>query len=567
MQHCRSSARVSPLAFLMALPLFLASGCISSSPGSAGSGGKTEAGGAGGNAGGSGSGSGGTTTSGGKTSTGSGGRAGSGGDAGSGGGARGGAGGNATGGNSTSGGNSGGNPGGAGGNSGAGGSAGAGGKAAAGGSVAGSGASSGGAVGGSAGAGGRQGGAGGGQGGAGGGQGGAAGSGGGSGGAGASAGGNAGGVAGGGAGGTAGTAGVAATGGQGGAGGSSVTGGTTGAGGSSSGLCASAFFSTDAAGRKATEYSTWKTAFIQECTADKSAVVKNGGGVYSEGIGYGMLLAANNNDQGLFDKLWKFYTDHLDDHGLMNWSMDACAAPGNNTANAATDGDLDAAMALVIADKVWGSYQTKAQDMIGKIKKFETDTCANGLSLLRPGDHFGGCTDNANKGRTNPSYFSPAYYRVFATVDTANADFWKQLATDSYTLLAQYQTVMNGLVPEWGYSDGSVESNSYDYNACRTPWRIAMDFMWFCTSDAKTVLGKFSQFVDGKGGVTKTGYANNSAFIGAFADSGIAVSQAKIDAYVKDWMGDTSMDDTPYFQGTLRRLYLLVAGGQALPGM
>ena len=388
--------------------------------------------------------------------------------------------------------------------------------------------------------------------------GGAAGARGGSGGSAAGAGGSSAGGAGGGA---AGAGGTTATGGQ------ADGGGTTGGGGSTSGSCSSAFFSTDAAGRKSTEYSNWKTAFVQECTSDKSAVVKNGGGVYSEGIGYGMLLAANNSDQALFDKLWKFYTDHLDPNGLMNWSMDACSAPGNNNANAATDGDLDATMGLVIADKVWGGYQTKAQDMIAKIKKFETDSCANGMVVLRPGDKFGGCTDSATKGRVNPSYFSPGHYRAFATIDTANADFWKQLASDSYKLLAQYQATMNGLVPEWGFSDGSVESSTYDYNACRTPWRIAMDFMWYCTPEAKTVLGNFSKFVDGKGGVTKTGYANNSAFIGAFADSGIAISQAKIDSYVKDWMGNTGMDDTPYFQGTLRRLYLLVAGGQMLSGM
>ena len=83
--------------------------------------------------------------------------------------------------------------------------------------------------------------------------------------------------------------------------------------------------------------------------------------------------------------------------------------------------------------------------------------------------------------------------------------------------------------------------------------------MWFCTPEAKTFLQKISTFVASKGGVTSTGYANNSAFVGAFADSGIAVSQAKIDAYVKSWMGATSMDDTPYFQGSLRGLFLLLA--------
>jgi hypothetical protein len=67
--------------------------------------------------------------------------------------------------------------------------------------------------------------------------------------------------------------------------------------------------------------------------------------------------------------------------------------------------------------------------------------------------------------------------------------------------------------------------------------------------------------------VTSVPFDKNSAFIGAFADSGIAISQAKIDNYENAWMTATSIDDTPYFQGTLRRLYLLVAGGQFMSGL
>jgi hypothetical protein len=172
-------------------------------------------------------------------------------------------------------------------------------------------------------------------------------------------------------------------------------------------------------------------------------------------------------------------------------------------------------------------------------------------------------------GKVNPSYFSPGHYRAFAMLDTGNADFWLKLAADSYKLLAQYQDKMNGLVPEWGYYDGRTEGD-YGYNACRTPWRIAMDYMWYCTPEAKTFLQNVSSFVDGKGGVANTGYpagesTTNSAFLGAFVDSGIAVSQAKIDSYVKDWM-DAKLADTPYFQATLRRLYLMVAGGKMQSG-
>ena len=53
-------------------------------------------------------------------------------------------------------------------------------------------------------------------------------------------------------------------------------------------------------------------------------------------------------------------------------------------------------------------------------------------------------------------------------------------------------------------------------------------------------------------------FDKNSAFIGAFALSGMAVSQAKADQYLNDWLS-ANVDDTPYFQGALKGLYLLVA--------
>jgi endo-1,4-beta-D-glucanase Y len=337
-------------------------------------------------------------------------------------------------------------------------------------------------------------------------------------------------------------------------------GGGGGAGGATAALCAQAALSATAAARLTTEYQSWKTAFVRDCPTTSSAVViKDGNSVVSEGIGYGMLLSVANDDRALFDKLWTFYKDHADPRGLMNWSLGACDAPGNNNANAATDGDLDAAMALVQANARWGGYQADAQTLIGNIKQYETDSC-NGLNVLRPGDLFGGCSDPNNVGKVNPSYFAPGYYRVFATVDTANAVFWGKLAVDSYTLLAQFQTASAGLVPEWGYVDGRVEGG-YSYNACRTPWRIAVDYLWFCTPAAATFLQGVSGYVDGHGGIAGVPFDKNSAFLGAFALSAMALGQSKLDGYVTAWLG-TPMDDTPYFQATLRRLYLQAAAGQ-----
>jgi endo-1,4-beta-D-glucanase Y len=313
------------------------------------------------------------------------------------------------------------------------------------------------------------------------------------------------------------------------------------------------FTSSSAASSLSSEYQAWKNEYVVECSADSSACVVDGNGVYSEGIGYGMLLAANNDDQDLFDKLWKFYTDHVDENGLMNWAMDACTAPGDNDANAASDGDLDAAMALLQADYHWGGYAADALALIDAIREHETYVC-DGMNILGPGDMWSACD------QVNPSYFAPGYYRVFAQHDTANTEFWNKLADDSYTLLADYQSRMNGLVPEWAWLDGSIENN-YGYNACRTPWRMATDYAWFGNSDAQTFLQNVSSYVDSQGGVANVPFDKNSAFLGAFALSGIAIDQATFDSYYSSWMSGVQYDDR-YFQETLRVVYLLVAAGQ-----
>lgn len=302
-------------------------------------------------------------------------------------------------------------------------------------------------------------------------------------------------------------------------------------------------------------------------------------GTYSEGMGYGMLLAVGAGDKTAFDALWAFYKGHVDVNGLMNWSVNNCTtqAPGSSDNFAATDGDEDAAMALVQADKKWSGYTTDAKNLIGLIKKYETSQTTT-PTYLRPGD----AANNGGKGEgtVNPSYFAPGYWHAWAeyTGDTS----WNKLATDAYAMLAKFQALSikdptggpypGALVPDWGKSDGTA-SGDYYYDACRTPWRIAVDYVWFCTPEAKTFLTNVSTFIDTtKSGLTSYAAAlgshgaGNSAFIGPFALSGMAISQTEADTYLNAWLS-AQMDDTPYFQGTLRGLYLLLANQQFPSGL
>ena len=307
------------------------------------------------------------------------------------------------------------------------------------------------------------------------------------------------------------------------------------------------------------EYAAWKLAHTEACSNGSWVVVKDGA-VVSEGIAYGMLLAAAMADQTLFDGLFKYYQDHLDKNGLMNWQTQKCEASGNNNSNAATDADLDAAMALVQAAARWpnAGYLVKAQALASKVAQFETDVCS-GRRVLLPGDTWGGCGGASDK-RINPSYFSPGYYKVFAHYFSDQASTWTALTDGSYQLYAIYQARMNNLVPDWSNADGSDNGSQYWYDACRTPWRVAVDYAWSGDSRAKTFMQNVSSWVDANGGLPKAAQQQNSAFLGAFALAS-AYEQGKLDSSVGSWL-QADGDDAPYYQATLRVLYLLVAAGK-----
>ena len=311
-----------------------------------------------------------------------------------------------------------------------------------------------------------------------------------------------------------------------------------------------------------TEYAAWKSAHAKACDNGSWVVVKDGS-VVSEGIGYGMLLAAGLNDQPLFDGLYRYYSDHADSNGLMNWATGLCDAPGNNKANAATDGDLDVAMALVQAASRWpsGNYLDQAKTLAGKIAMFESEMCGT-RRVLKPGDAFGGCSDKNGQDKINPSYFAPGYYRVFAHYFPEQAAVWTALIDGSYELFASYQARMGNLVPDWSKADGSDwYGASYYYDACRTPWRVAVDYGFSLDPRAKTFLTNMASWIDQKGGLPGASQEQNSAFIGAFALSGV-YEEAKLDSYVNAWLGAKQIDDAPYFQGTLRVVYLMTAAGR-----
>jgi len=309
-----------------------------------------------------------------------------------------------------------------------------------------------------------------------------------------------------------------------------------------------------------TAYTTWKTKYLKSCSGNRFRVAFNADETVSEGIGYGMLLTVAHGDRAEFDGLWAYYKSRSSG-GLMGWKASGCDS--TTDPNSASDADLDSAMALIQAACKWGgSYLSEATTLIANIKAKET--IEGGTNYLKP-------ASSGLDSCQNVSYASPAYYRAFAKKKPDQAAFWNKLATDSYTQLNSAANGSTGLVPNWSNMSGGAgcggkpDGDRYGYDAARTPWRVATDYVWNGTPAAKTYLGKLVTWVDGPaGGIkytlsgTKESVNHNSTFTGAFALAGMAQSQEKANLYGSAFR---AVSDSAYYEESLRAVYMLLASG------
>lgn len=333
-------------------------------------------------------------------------------------------------------------------------------------------------------------------------------------------------------------------------------------------------------------YAHWKEHWLVSCPDGVYRVEwDTANHTVSEGIAYGMLLAVAHDDREVFDGLWQYYKNNRNQNGFMHWRRVGCEGGqfDQNSNNGASDADLDAAMALVMAECRWGSeYGADATSLIAALLEHQTIE-ENGLMLLLPGDDkyafsSGNCL--------NSSYFAPAYYRVFAerpSTSSADRERWTRLADDSYVLIERMAHPTTGLVPNWAEADGSSSPSgpsgcpwynlphTYGADAIRTPWRVSTDYVWWGTAEAKPWLDKVTNFVKsvGVGQVSRRYELDGTPIepqehsvmaVGAFATGAMASDQATIDEFAAAALAIE--EETRYFPDSLRALYFLQLTGR-----
>jgi endo-1,4-beta-D-glucanase Y len=228
----------------------------------------------------------------------------------------------------------------------------------------------------------------------------------------------------------------------------------------------------------------------------------------SEGIAYGLLIAVYMNEQELFDRLWRYEQRFLDAQGLMHWHINAAGTMVVGE-GAASDADEDMAWAMLMADRQWGgggtlgtNYIDIARDLIDKMWNHEV---LDGKAFL-PGDQFG------DWQTLNISYFTPNYFRLFGEISGNGG--WNDVVVTSYdvmeaSLKPEYGNQDNGLVPAWSTSEGSPNAGAWgpyseapthhQYDSCRTPFRIGLDYCFNGEARSKSYLDKIIGFYSSLG--------------------------------------------------------------------
>jgi endoglucanase len=242
-------------------------------------------------------------------------------------------------------------------------------------------------------------------------------------------------------------------------------------------------------------YASWKNAYLRSDGGDGHWIkYDNTNSTVSEAHGYGMVLAAYMDDKAVFDEMLRYFRNHPTDQtpDLMAWkqTLQNGQMVDVEGTDSATDGDLDIAYSLLLAHVQWGSngshdYLAEARKVMAAILQYDVNPRKNNLTV-------GSWVSGTDRKYTRPSDFMASHILAFARWDTANTARWN--AVHKTIIKAVNQQFNNGsqatgLVPDFMVAkDGlwqpvpgkwleSQHDGDYSYNACRTPWRLAMSYI------------------------------------------------------------------------------------------
>ena len=256
----------------------------------------------------------------------------------------------------------------------------------------------------------------------------------------------------------------------------------------------------------------WSTqASNNQCKTEISGAMKSRACTVSEGIGYGMLIAAFQNDAETFNRLWNYSRGYraYNNQNLTPWITRSFTFDLVDNSSA-TDADLDIATSLILMYQKTQN-QEYLNDALVIAKAIWDEEIEPGTYMIMSGNTSMWNGKNGKPITYNLSYFSPVALRLFAMYDGTHQ--WEAVLNAMYDYMQKMQAAGTGVFPDWsligltsvnppngaaGNEKTGFTYHSFNKESVRIPWRIAWDYYWFQDPRALSVLTVLNNFIVAK---------------------------------------------------------------------
>ena len=349
-------------------------------------------------------------------------------------------------------------------------------------------------------------------------------------------------------------------------------------------------------------YKQWKSKFLKNVSGKSQSFVSfegvGGKQCVSEGQGYGMIIMVlmagiDPEAKNIFNNLYHYYKAHPSEKNksLMAWAQTETGKDIDQTS--ASDGDIDIAYSLLLADKRWGSsgtinYLQESKTMINAIMQDEinhhtwTVLISDAVESESP-DYFD----------TRTSDFMPSHFKAFE--QATHDERWSKVVNAGYALFKHMQDEYSpdaGLVPDFivninkkpkpapAHFLESKYDGEYNYNACRVPWRIGIDYLLTGDERSKAFVSKINKWIrETTGNDTYNlgaGYTlegndikgRNFEALSFVAPFGVS---AMVDKKNQEWLNKVwiyltafKLKDFDYYDNTIKLLNIIIMSGNYL---
>lgn len=326
--------------------------------------------------------------------------------------------------------------------------------------------------------------------------------------------------------------------------------------------------------------------------------------VRSEGLSYGMIIAAQLNRKAEFDALWNWSKTYLyvsetnhPSYGFFAWQARTNGVRLSQFV--APDGEEYYVTALYFAAHRWkngsGIYDYKAQadELLARLRhravirgpvpmpwRNATNTVTAG-PLFDEEHKMVLFSPSSERNRfSDPSYHLPAFYELWSRWGPKeDAEFWKQAAGVSRDYFVKVTHQVTALNPCYANFDGSLVARSgsystnFSFDAFRTAGNWSVDWSWWGKDPRQRELSdRLQAFFESQG----TNYGCQFALDGKQLDdrhaqglvavnavASLAATHPRAKKFVEElWNAPTPDGLERYYEGLLYMMSLLHCGGE-----